>query len=52
MSAVKSMAKSMYRGFFFLLLLSLLLLGATLLLAVLADPPLMYESVQKAFGMN
>ncbi|SFS95740.1 hypothetical protein [Marininema halotolerans] len=48
---VKSTARSMYRGLLIILILSFLLLSTVLLLAFLADPQLMWESVQQAFGM-
>ncbi|GGE18385.1 hypothetical protein GCM10011571_20310 [Marinithermofilum abyssi] len=51
MNAVKSTVRSMYRGFMILFILSFMLLSTVLLLAFLADPQLMWESVQQAFGM-
>lgn len=51
LTVVKSTVRSMYRGFLMILLLSFLLLSTVLLLAFLADPQLMWESVRKAFGM-
>ncbi|BCU81248.1 MULTISPECIES: hypothetical protein [Polycladomyces] len=51
MSVVKSMVKSAYRGVLFILFLSVMLLCTVLLLAFLANPSLMMESVERAFGM-
>ncbi|GGA40978.1 hypothetical protein ACFQ49_07770 [Kroppenstedtia eburnea] len=51
MAVVKSTVRSVYRGFLILFALSFLLLSTVLLLAFLANPQLMWESVQQAFGM-
>ncbi|QKG84085.1 hypothetical protein GXN76_06080 [Kroppenstedtia pulmonis] len=51
MSVVKSTMRSMYRGLLIILILSFMLLSTVLLLAFLANPQLMWESVQQAFGM-
>ncbi|MBN2910191.1 hypothetical protein JQC72_11830 [Polycladomyces sp. WAk] len=51
MSVVKSMVKSAYRGVLFIIFLSVMLLCTVLLLAFLANPGLMMESVERAFGM-
>ncbi|SDW25557.1 hypothetical protein SAMN05444487_10274 [Marininema mesophilum] len=48
---VRSTARSMYRGLLIIFILSFLLLSTVLLLAFLADPQLMWDSVQQAFGM-
>ncbi|PTX59379.1 hypothetical protein C8P63_11274 [Melghirimyces profundicolus] len=52
MAVVKSTVRSMYRGFLILFALSFMLLSTVLLLAFLANPQLMWESVQQAFGMG
>ncbi|MDR6226437.1 hypothetical protein [Desmospora profundinema] len=52
MTVVKSTVRSMYRGFLMIFILSFLLLSTVLLLAFLADPQLMWDSVRKAFGMQ
>lgn len=51
LTVVKSTVRSMYRGLLMILILSFLLLSTVLLLAFLADPQLMWDSVRKAFGM-
>jgi Na+/serine symporter len=51
LSVVKSMVKSAYRGVLFILFLSVMLLCTVLLLAFLANPSLMMDSVERAFGM-
>lgn len=51
LSVVKSMVKSAYRGVLFIIFLSVMLLCTVLLLAFLANPGLMMESVERAFGM-
>lgn len=51
LAVVKSTVRSVYRGFLILFALSFLLLSTVLLLAFLANPQLMWESVQQAFGM-
>lgn len=52
LTVVKSTVRSMYRGFLMIFILSFLLLSTVLLLAFLADPQLMWDSVRKAFGMQ
>lgn len=51
MGMVKTMMRSAYRGLLFIMFLSFMLLITALLLAFLANPPLMFESVQQAFRM-
>lgn len=45
------MFKSAYRGVLFIFFLSVMMLCTVFLLAFLANPNLMMESVQRAFGM-
>ena len=51
MGMVKSLMRSAYRGLLFILFLSVMLLVTVLLLAFLANPSLMWESVREAFRM-
>jgi hypothetical protein len=49
---VKSMVRSAYRSLMFILFLSVMLLVTVLLLAFLANPSLMWDSVRAAFRMH
>ncbi|MBD1371792.1 hypothetical protein IC620_05390 [Hazenella sp. IB182357] len=52
MNVVKSVVRKTYRSVMFLSFLSVLLLSTVLLLAFLANPQEMYNTIQSIFGIQ
>lgn len=49
---MKNAAKKVYRGLLFILFLAIMMLCTVLILAFLADPSLMLETIKQSFGIR